>query len=107
MRPAAHAMGSRKLLAFVCGDICAVITTNERCGDRASRSTYRLHGGLGCVAKIVSFASGKGGVGKSTTVSNLGLLLARSGMDVVAIDLDVGGARSHSCHRLRRRVGAP
>lgn len=47
------------------------------------------------MAKIVSFASGKGGVGKSTTVSNLSLLLARSGMDVVVIDLDVGGADLH------------
>jgi len=47
------------------------------------------------VTKIVSFASGKGGVGKSTTVSNLSLLLARSGMDVVVIDLDVGGADLH------------
>lgn len=44
---------------------------------------------------IVSFASGKGGVGKSTTVSNLGLLLARRGLSVVIIDLDVGGADLH------------
>jgi flagellar biosynthesis protein FlhG len=44
---------------------------------------------------IVSFASGKGGVGKSTTVSNLGLLLARSGSTVVLVDLDVGGADLH------------
>jgi flagellar biosynthesis protein FlhG len=51
--------------------------------------------GSNYVAKIVSFASGKGGVGKSTTVSNLSLLLARSGMDVVVIDLDVGGADLH------------
>ena len=47
------------------------------------------------MAKIVSFASGKGGVGKSTTVSNLGLLLARGGSNVVVIDLDVGGADLH------------
>lgn len=47
------------------------------------------------MAAIVSFASGKGGVGKSTTVSNLGLLLARSGYSVVLIDLDVGGADLH------------
>ena len=47
------------------------------------------------MAKIVSFASGKGGVGKSTTVSNLGLLLARGGDHVVMIDLDVGGADLH------------
>jgi flagellar biosynthesis protein FlhG len=47
------------------------------------------------VAAIVSFASGKGGVGKSTTVANLGLLLARRGLSVVLIDLDVGGADLH------------
>ena len=47
------------------------------------------------MAAIVSFASGKGGVGKSTTVSNLGLLLARAGSNVVLIDLDVGGADLH------------
>jgi MinD-like ATPase involved in chromosome partitioning or flagellar assembly len=47
------------------------------------------------VAAIVSFASGKGGVGKSTTVSNLGLLLARAGSNVVLVDLDVGGADLH------------
>ena len=46
-------------------------------------------------AAIVSFASGKGGVGKSTSVSNLGLLLARSGLSVVLVDLDVGGADLH------------
>ncbi|HUJ25395.1 MAG TPA: P-loop NTPase, partial [Myxococcales bacterium] len=47
------------------------------------------------MAAIVSFASGKGGVGKSTTVSNLGLLLARGGRSVVMLDLDVGGADLH------------
>ncbi len=47
------------------------------------------------MASIVSFASGKGGVGKSTTVSNLGLLFARRGLSVVLIDLDAGGAGLH------------
>jgi flagellar biosynthesis protein FlhG len=47
------------------------------------------------VPAIISFASGKGGVGKSTTVSNLGLLLARGGSTVVVVDLDVGGADLH------------
>jgi flagellar biosynthesis protein FlhG len=47
------------------------------------------------VAAIVSIASGKGGVGKSTTVSNLGLLLARRGLSTVLVDLDVGGADLH------------
>jgi flagellar biosynthesis protein FlhG len=47
------------------------------------------------VTAIVSFASGKGGVGKSTAVSNVGLLLARRGLSVVIVDLDVGGADQH------------
>ncbi|MFK7894610.1 MAG: P-loop NTPase [Myxococcota bacterium] len=40
---------------------------------------------------IVTFASGKGGVGKSVTVSNLGLALAAAGHDVVIADCDLGG----------------
>ena len=44
---------------------------------------------------IVSVASGKGGVGKSMVVSNLGLLLARTGKRVILVDLDIGGANLH------------
>ena len=40
---------------------------------------------------IVTFASGKGGVGKSVTVCNLGLALATLGRDVVIADFDLGG----------------
>lgn len=41
--------------------------------------------------KIVSVASGKGGVGKSITVSNLGIALAGLGRKVVIADFDLGG----------------
>jgi len=41
---------------------------------------------------IVTVASGKGGVGKSVTVTNLGLALAARGRRVVLADLDVGGS---------------
>ena len=41
---------------------------------------------------IVTVASGKGGVGKSVIVTNLGLALAARGRRVVLADLDVGGA---------------
>ncbi len=41
---------------------------------------------------IVTVASGKGGVGKSVVVTNLGLALAARGRRVVLADLDVGGA---------------
>jgi flagellar biosynthesis protein FlhG len=44
---------------------------------------------------IISVASGKGGVGKSVVVSNLGLLLARQGQRVILVDMDIGGANLH------------
>ncbi|MDT3778461.1 P-loop NTPase [Nitrospira sp. MA-1] len=44
---------------------------------------------------IVSVASGKGGVGKSMVVSNLGLLLAKKGLRVTLVDMDIGGANLH------------
>lgn len=47
------------------------------------------------MAIIVSVASGKGGVGKSVVASNLALLLARRGRQVLLADLDVGGANLH------------
>jgi flagellar biosynthesis protein FlhG len=47
------------------------------------------------MAQIISVASGKGGVGKSVVATNLALLLARKGKQVVLADLDVGGADAH------------
>lgn len=47
------------------------------------------------MATIVSIASGKGGVGKSVVVSNLALLLAKTGKRVILVDLDTGGANLH------------
>ncbi len=47
------------------------------------------------MARIVSIASGKGGVGKSVVAVNLSVLLAQRGKQVVLVDLDTGGADSH------------
>jgi flagellar biosynthesis protein FlhG len=47
------------------------------------------------MSTIISVASGKGGVGKSMVVSNLGLLLARKGHRVILVDMDIGGANLH------------
>ncbi len=40
--------------------------------------------------RVITIASGKGGVGKTTTTSNLGAALAMRGQRVVAIDTDIG-----------------
>jgi len=48
-------------------------------------------GGWHCPApRVVAVTSGKGGVGKSNIVVNLGLALARQGLKVLLIDADLG-----------------
>jgi len=47
------------------------------------------------MAKIIAIASGKGGVGKSMIATNVALLFARQGRQVVLMDLDIGGANLH------------
>jgi len=42
------------------------------------------------MGKVFVVTSGKGGVGKTTTVANLGISLARFGRSVVMIDADIG-----------------
>ena len=47
------------------------------------------------MARVISVASGKGGVGKSVVSANLALVMAQKGKQVVLADLDVGGADAH------------
>lgn len=41
-------------------------------------------------ASVITITSGKGGVGKTTSTANLGIALAKRGLRVVCMDMDIG-----------------
>lgn len=53
--------------------------------------------------KIIPVISGKGGVGKSLVAANTGAALAMAGLDVVLVDLDLGGSNLHTYLGVRNR----
>jgi len=59
-------------------------------------STQSLHAQRASVPRIVAVASGKGGVGKSVFVANLGLALAGAGHRVLLVDTDLEGSNLHT-----------
>ena len=77
----------------------------------AARRPAGAHGGpmrartpIVGVDRVIAVASGKGGVGKSTTAANLALALAREGMRVGVLDADIYGP---SMPRLFGLTGTP
>jgi MinD-like ATPase involved in chromosome partitioning or flagellar assembly len=64
--------------------------TGNAAADISSRGSRAVHGTRDRRAFITAIASGKGGVGKTSIVTNLGHLLARHGARVCLFDADTG-----------------
>ncbi|MFW6214945.1 MAG: AAA family ATPase [Alkalispirochaetaceae bacterium] len=53
------------------------------------------------MAHIIPIASGKGGVGKTVILANLGVALAQAGKTTVLVDLDLGASNLHTALGVR------
>ena len=60
-------------------------------GERLAAERPDTVGGQGSRTRVITIASGKGGVGKSSVTANTAVALARAGHDVGVIDADVWG----------------
>jgi ATP-binding protein involved in chromosome partitioning len=71
----------------------ATVMADDRVTSLAAslRESHARVGGEGSQTRVVSIASGKGGVGKSSVAANTAVALARAGHDVAVLDADVWG----------------
>ncbi len=71
-------------------EVIVALTAEKAVPPKVERSAQRGQGIPG-VERIIAVASGKGGVGKSTTAANLALALAGQGLRVGLMDADIYG----------------
>jgi len=102
-----HAIEVQLTLGFPCADYAAELGAGltahlggllgTACLDLKLRAQITAHGvqrtlkPLANVKNVIAVASGKGGVGKSTTAANLALAWARQGAKVGLLDADIYG----------------
>ncbi|MBG1232286.1 iron-sulfur cluster carrier protein ApbC [Aestuariivirga litoralis] len=99
----AHAKSMEQLAAFVQDRVskidgvkkARVVLTAERAPERTpgpkQQQAASLRNGIPGVKHLIAVASGKGGVGKSTTAINLALGFKANGLRVAVLDADVYG----------------
>ncbi|MFP6656082.1 MAG: AAA family ATPase, partial [Myxococcota bacterium] len=66
-------------------------TKSRRAASRASRKTKQAG------TRVLAIGGGKGGVGKTFITANLAAAIAKLGMRVVVVDVDLDGANLHTC----------
>jgi len=67
-----------------------VISLNRRRGQKGWGPTTTNRSGSGPKARVIAITSGKGGVGKTSIVANLGYAFTKLGKKVLILDADLG-----------------
>ena len=67
-----------------------VIRLQRRRGQKSQKTSKSDNGNSGSKARVISITSGKGGVGKTSIVANLGYAFTKMGKKVLILDADLG-----------------
>ena len=67
-----------------------VISINRRRGQKGRKTSLSADRNSGSKARVISITSGKGGVGKTSIVANLGYAFTKLGKKVLILDADLG-----------------